>query len=181
MIDFGSKMSELSRTKKLDILVRRVGNYFTIKDIDYWADFGTLLGIYRDKDIISWDTDADFSYKSKDRSKVILALSEIIGKTPFQLKILTSSRLRVHYAWDLREEPWLDLYEFVRKDNFYVPIEASFSSFPEYWKINTEILGEIPIIEYKGAEIKVPKNIEARLEYLYKDWKTPTDKGNYWR
>ena len=39
-------------------------------NIEYWIDFGTLLGLHRDKDIIIGDTDCDICIWKKDEDKI---------------------------------------------------------------------------------------------------------------
>ncbi|MCK4904525.1 MAG: LicD family protein, partial [Candidatus Marinimicrobia bacterium] len=40
------------------------------RNIPFWLDAGTLLGIYRDGDLISWDYDADISIPAEYSDKV---------------------------------------------------------------------------------------------------------------
>ena len=40
-------------------------------DIFFWLESGTLLGAYRDKELIEWDKDIDLSVRRKDQKKII--------------------------------------------------------------------------------------------------------------
>ncbi len=47
------------------------------QDIDFWIDYGTLLGQVRDNKIIPWDRDIDISIKYNDYSKLLCFLENI--------------------------------------------------------------------------------------------------------
>ena len=69
------KVGEKVNTKfanSFDYLVEILNNTTNIlkdNNIDYWLDFGTCLGAYRDNDFISHDTDIDISICVKDLKK----------------------------------------------------------------------------------------------------------------
>lgn len=54
------------RRRYLRLLVRRVAPVLDKLGVQYWADFGTLLGMYREKDIIFYDNDADLVLLNPD-------------------------------------------------------------------------------------------------------------------
>ena len=86
------------------------------KQIPYWADFGTLLGIVRDKDIISWDDDVDFGYFLKDRDRLIVALVENVRHHNYHIHVITAGRrIRVFYGYDIYNEPYTDFYDWSHK------------------------------------------------------------------
>ena len=48
-------------------------NFLNKNNITYWVDFGTLLGIHRDRDIILGDNDADICIPSTEEDKLLKA------------------------------------------------------------------------------------------------------------
>ena len=57
--------------------LRPVKEIFDEFGIEFWLDYGTLLGAIRDGKIIEWDHDIDLSMWSHDRKKLFLALHEL--------------------------------------------------------------------------------------------------------
>ena len=49
-------------------------NFLNQNNITYWVDFGTLLGIHRNKDIILGDNDADICVPLSEEKKLLNAL-----------------------------------------------------------------------------------------------------------
>jgi phosphorylcholine metabolism protein LicD len=46
--------------------------------VEYWADFGTLLGMYREKDIIKHDNDVDVVVLDPDWDTLLAALKQAL-------------------------------------------------------------------------------------------------------
>lgn len=55
----GSQGYQQVRRRLLRRLLQEVCPLLDAAGIPYWADFGTLLGMYREKDLILYDNDAD--------------------------------------------------------------------------------------------------------------------------
>lgn len=62
------------RRRNLRHLVRHVSPVLDDLGVQYWADFGTLLGMYREKDIILHDNDADLVVLNPDWDWLLEAL-----------------------------------------------------------------------------------------------------------
>lgn len=61
-------------------LLRFINNVCKKHDINYWLDYGTLLGAFRHDGFIPWDDDVDLSIMRKDYEKLIKVLPEEISK-----------------------------------------------------------------------------------------------------
>ena len=61
-------------------LLRFIDNVCKKHGIDYWLDYGTLLGAVRHGGFIPWDDDVDLSIMRKDYEKLIKVLPEEISK-----------------------------------------------------------------------------------------------------
>lgn len=63
----------LYRRKIIRELFIKTINFLNKNNIIYWVDFGTLLGIHRDGDIILGDNDADICIPSTEEDKLLKA------------------------------------------------------------------------------------------------------------
>ena len=66
--------------KNLFPLVLTVKEELEKQKINFWVDMGSLLGIIRDKKLLEWDHDFDFSIFSEDREKIINVISSLKKK-----------------------------------------------------------------------------------------------------
>eukprot|EP00882_Tetradesmus_deserticola_P015403 GHRQ01016413.1.p1 GENE.GHRQ01016413.1~~GHRQ01016413.1.p1 ORF type:complete len:197 (+),score=81.44 GHRQ01016413.1:297-887(+) len=69
------------RRHNLRSLVRRVAPVLDQMGVRYFADFGTLLGMYREKDIIFYDNDADFVVLDPDWDSLLEGLRQRLPRT----------------------------------------------------------------------------------------------------
>jgi hypothetical protein len=56
---------------KLIEIFKKAKNILEEHDIDYWIEYGTLLGYIRDKKLIDWDVDVDIAIKENEFKKII--------------------------------------------------------------------------------------------------------------
>jgi lipopolysaccharide cholinephosphotransferase len=74
-------MIDLERAKKLmvEILID-IDRICKKNDINYWIDFGTLLGAVRHKGFIPWDDDIDISMPRKDYNRFLKVAQKELNK-----------------------------------------------------------------------------------------------------
>ncbi len=92
-VDFdlkGDTKPEIKRTNqkvvtKLYQLMKDIDELFAAHDIQYWIDFGTLLGAVRSLGFILWDNDLDIGTDVKNKTK-IFNLKKEIEKLGYRLK-----------------------------------------------------------------------------------------------
>ena len=81
-------------------LARILISIFEQNNIEYWLDFGSLIGVIRHQGFIPWDDDIDIAVTRQDYIKVLNILSEKFHDTDFVLDIgdkKPSLFLRVFY------------------------------------------------------------------------------------
>ena len=73
-------ISNLDRKKTLTKMFERFVNHFSEYTISIWPEFGTLLGIVREKDIICYDGDVDFSCLLSEWSSIKNIVKKFVAK-----------------------------------------------------------------------------------------------------
>lgn len=153
----------------------------SIEGLKYWIDFGTLLGAIRDKDIIAWDKDADFSI-CRDHSPLIYPhIGDILKNTEIKvahchrdgaLKLLPGPN-KQKSSWHIDIYPW----EYSPNDNKMKHPQQCFAARPTWPAEYVETLKEI---DFLGTKVKVPGMVEARLKNLYGNYNKINKKTPYW-
>ena len=63
--------------KKAIEALRQVKEVLDTHDVEYWLDYGTLLGAVRDGKIIPWDNDIDLGMWKKNKEKLPFVLNDL--------------------------------------------------------------------------------------------------------
>ncbi len=141
-----------------DILVEFCGICERV-GLNYRVIFGTLLGIYRDGDLIEWDADTDLGLHAGQEAKLVECIPEIVsnGYTVERVtqNVLVSFGKHGHY---------LDVYLYSGKGT----LKCSSYSLPD-----SDFKGS-SILNFRGTELKTVPDPEGFIVSHYgKDWKTP--------
>jgi phosphorylcholine metabolism protein LicD len=143
-------------------------NVLNKNNINYWVDFGTLLGICRNKDIIFGDDDADICIPESQEDKVEKALtnSELVWKKFEWGAFRTYTRL-------FGKEYFTDIFIAKPKgENYQIP-SAGDTPIELLSDINME---SVMVGDY-SIKIMKPKRSNELLEFRYgKKWKIPLKK-----
>lgn len=149
--------------------------------INLFLEFGTLLGIIRNGEIIDWDDDIDFSINDCHSSKAANVLIENHKDFPCSDKVKWTATARKDDSGNI----WYISLNFINKDlNNFIPFEISFGVrkvFKDksvcmrgrYISCNKDFFSKHDILEFKNTNIKIPYNSIGYLDFTYGDWKTP--------
>jgi len=144
--------------------------------IKYCLSHGTMLGVYRDKDIIPWDDDVDLALFSDDRSKLAEARIRlrklgfyVVDEGDPQKPIDPQSNAPYSDFVTIKDGEKIEGWIFDKIDDFYYyDKNRSKVVFP------ATMFDTFNKIEWRGEIFNTPSDIESFLVYLYGDnWKTP--------
>jgi hypothetical protein len=162
------------RRAALRRLVPGVCGVLDAHGIDYWADFGTLLGFRREADIIKSDKDADLSVMAEEKARII-GLAPAFARSGMELNAAAGRSGRVLRILDARTGYHLDIYVYTRDGEILrSELHSPNEDIPE------RLVARRMRAAFLGASIRVPENIDGVLRYRYGDgYLTPRrgDKG----
>lgn len=159
-------------------------------EVDYFIAYGTLLGYYRNNDVIWDDDDGDIVIKNIDINRV-----KSIGWNNYGLQLkslnecnkeilnykkqfepgnnLTMFRLFYEDAFITRLDCYIDLY-ILDTEGLTCNIRTEEESCV---KLKNEDIFPTTIVSFLNTSCKVPKNIPKILSELYGDYMTPKTKN----
>lgn len=131
------------------------------KGVFWGVIYGTMLGIYRDGDFIEWDEDTDLYILEEDEAIFKDVIWDLV-KVGFEL-------IRYERA---------GLYSFIRNGeyvDFYVlnKLSKELRLTSDGGILFERFIKERRLIDFKGLNLFVPKDIEEFLSFAYGDWKKP--------
>ncbi|MDE6648817.1 MAG: LicD family protein [Muribaculaceae bacterium] len=128
--------------------------------------FGSLLGIIRDNDFISWDEDIDL-YLLKEQEDAFDALLPILKDKGFEL---IRYERRGLYSF-MRNGEYMDVYVLEDVGGGIRHTGATFLFDEDF----TDTVNHV----FKGININIPQNTDRHLTLLYGDWKTPVQYADF--
>ncbi|MDE5846269.1 MAG: LicD family protein [Muribaculaceae bacterium] len=128
--------------------------------------FGSLLGIVRDNDFITWDEDIDL-YLLKEQEDAFDDLLPVLKAEGFEL---IRYERRGLYSF-MRNGEYMDVYVL---EDVGGGIRHTGSTF-FFDKDFTDTVS----LDFKGISVNIPKDIDRHLEFLYGDWKTPVQYADF--
>ena len=149
------------RRAALRRVVTDVCRIFEMHEIDYWCDFGTLLGLYRERDIISGDKDADLSILEPEKPK-IMALAAVLRANGYELTDRGGRARKLIRICDAKTHYYLDVYLYVRDGAMLRSVLASTRE-----DIPADLVARRVPAPFLGVTVTVPEDVPAVLRYRY--------------
>ena len=149
----------------------------------YWITSGNLLGIYRDKKLIDYDTDIDVGLLVENNVENLLKKIESIvlslvqeGFYLIRTVVYKDQPMQIAFM-DGDNDVIFDIYLF------YEDGDVAYNYNPEGYILKPmKFIEELGEIEFEGDKFPIPGNIEEYLVWRFgENWKTPTGKKVPWQ
>lgn len=147
-------------------------------NIPFWLEAGTLLGIYRDGNLIAWDYDADISIPAEYSDKVAAL------RYKFFPRYIVRKR-SIYNRWipgDTRVVKVKTTWEKLQQVNFHIDLFCVYRVNDKYRWVDSGVLKQVDAkffdtqdyIEWEGRKIPVPAHAEEYLSLRYGNWRIPS-------
>jgi len=174
-----------TRLMNRDIIFKNtmeVCDVFDSLNIDWCLSHGTVLGIYRDKDTIAWDDDADIAIFSEDRPKLAEArikLREMGFYVPDEgdpsKPIDPKSNMPYYDFVAIKDGEKVENWIFDKHEKFYV-----YDPKREGLAIPRKFMDSFVKHKWRDREVNIPAHIEEYLVHMYgSGWKHPDPSKKY--
>lgn len=147
------------------------------KKVKYWLEAGTLLGILRDGDLISWDYDADLGIPAESADDIMRLRFKFLPKYLIKRRKTQSPWIPGEIRVIKVKTPW----EKIRQINFHVDLFCVYPVKNKYRWVDSNALKHVDkkyydtlnTIECEGRTINIPNYVEEYLSLRYGNWQVP--------
>lgn len=162
-------LSKEIKNKMINIF-KKIIKVLNENNIEYFINYGTLLGKCRHDDIIPWDDDIDISINKTEVEKINSINWEKYGlkfiKHGYFYKIfyLKNKKIRqFNHSW-----PFIDLFVYFVKNNNVYLVEGK-----KNIEVNYNIIYPLKKTKFLNINTKIPNNSKLLLNELYDSkWET---------
>jgi phosphorylcholine metabolism protein LicD len=143
-----------------------------MEGVEFWIDFGTLLGFYRQGDFLETDPDIDIGIKREEQDKVIELMKEL-GKI-YKIQTRVENGYLAGYKI-MCEDIWIDIAFYFKCGDKRI---WTISQWEQVMVFDEKYFDNLQDLEVKGVIFKIPNHIEELMVLKYgKDWKRPFNPG----
>jgi phosphorylcholine metabolism protein LicD len=153
-----------------------VSEALTRHGIKHWLSHGTMLGAYRDQELIPWDDDVDLGLDYSQRHLISPFEEEMREKGYFVPR--DGQEGMPHYDTVLiRDGEKIECWWFKKKGDWYIYDEPRCGN---ALKHSAKYYDELQDFKFKGIPFKIPNHIEEYLIMMYsEDWNKPQKGRKY--
>ena len=145
-------------------------------DINYWVDYGTLLGAVRHGGFIPWDSDADVSILEQDVDKVTEILQNELPEEYEFVPVWLDRVYRIRKKGD-QSQAFLDVYPYIvygrdEEGNQKIRMKHGGDDPKVSWNrghrpFPSSILFPTTTVDFRGLSFKAPHDIDSYLRLKY--------------
>lgn len=169
------EVSELFRKNGVEFLSSFIK---AMEGIEWWLEFGTLLGKHRDNDFIKGDNDLDFGAWLIDRDRIHKALIDNDFELVRDYHEIGGCGIERTYA---KGRLTLDIFYFYHEDGKILStgfryLQKNIPERPSYYGVNRFIWTPFVVeeAEFKGLKVYIPSDAEQHIVDVYgKEWRIP--------
>ena len=148
----------------LNTLYRKTNRLLCEIEVEFWLDYGTLLGYFRQGGFLSNDKDIDFGAHEKEYPK-ILGLKK---RLPKSFKMYDTSHKHRGPKLYITYQGWeADIYFYEERKGMLQNYENSKNP-SETTPLSKELVYPIEKTEFLGEKTFVPTRTEAYLTHIYR-------------
>lgn len=161
-------LNEAEQLFRVLVLVLNEGN------VNYWLDYGTLLGCYREGDFIKHDNDLDIGALMTDAPKI----KELLMNNGFKLVHKFNSTdggmeecyrynhtcVDVFYYRENHATQTLYCTSYIVRRHLFSSLRKELSCWVQ--RVDFPLMG-LKTIQFKGMDVKVPEHTESYLKAVY--------------
>lgn len=132
--------------------------------IDYWLDYGSLLGAVRHGGFVPWDNDLDVSMTHENIEKFRTVVDAEINPK-YKYKFILTCYNRLVFSED--NGAFLDIYEYSSDNNRYRLGEKNPGFKADFFSTPEDILFPLKTIKFEDLIVKCPNNLDTYLRIKY--------------
>lgn len=150
------------RQRQLRCMALDVFTAFNACRVYYWADFGTLLGIVRERDIILDDNDIDICVERNSETirKLEQCVRPRLEELGYTLAWHSRSIYRIYRFWR-GFVGFVDVYMTERRGDIIIGATGTTSNIP------AALVGTPVALTWKDVQVMVPARVHETLEWRY--------------
>lgn len=142
-------------------ILKKTVKFFEEKKIPYWLHAGTLLGLYRDKELISYDGDVDLGMYETDSNESMFRHYFQQYMNSIDLYLVKQESSRYKYI-DKTHKVDVDLFFFKKESAlYYHEAYRGFMTYP------LECLNKLSTMQIDDTTFSIPSNPELFLQHIY--------------